>query len=480
MGHITTYSARKTNPFVWLAVLLSLCSVVTRIIFHSSSQAVSFAVWIVLIFLPIVAGLTVSIRLPYRGEEMFYVTIGPVVMYGIYFIVFACLYGFGTLMTIGCAAFTLLLCAMYFITYAGKISSGIPVLACFLVAPAALVLLDDNLIPYVNAAFAYGRATRNLLISDGAIILSIICMILSARKLPEPEEGEERRRRFGDRYDGYKIHDIDPMASLVPDFMPSRIGSMNFISDSIDVAAAERYIREMRKAGYKHFGMTHLFIAAYTRAIAELPDVNRFIAGQKIYAAKDIWFSMAVKKEMDLEGIETTIKVKVDRTDTAGQIYDKFDQVVQGVKNSDESEFDICTKILNCTPGLLKAFLIWFISVLDYFNLLPAVLIEKFSPFHGSMFITSMGSLGIPPIYHHLYNWGTVPCFCAFGNKYTKYELAEDGTVHSKRYIDFKWTIDERTVDGFYYSRVLKAVRRYLTHPEKLNEPPEKLVPYRI
>ena len=36
------------------------------------------------------------------------------------------------------------------------------------------------------------------------------------------------------------------------------------------------------------------------------------------------------------------------------------------------------------------------------------------SPFHGSIFITSMGSLGIPPIYHHLYDFGNIPVFVAF------------------------------------------------------------------
>jgi len=40
------------------------------------------------------------------------------------------------------------------------------------------------------------------------------------------------------------------------------------------------------------------------------------------------------------------------------------------------------------------------LKLLDYFGLAPYSLI-KVSPFHGSMFITSLGSLGIPPIYHH-------------------------------------------------------------------------------
>ena len=45
--------------------------------------------------------------------------------------------------------------------------------------------------------------------------------------------------------------------------------------------------------------------------------------------------------------------------------------------------------------------------VLDYFGFLPRWL-TKLSPFHGSVYITSMASLGIPPIFHHLYDFGNV------------------------------------------------------------------------
>ena len=38
----------------------------------------------------------------------------------------------------------------------------------------------------------------------------------------------------------------------------------------------------------------------------------------------------------------------------------------------------------------------------------PKFLLEL-SPFHGSIYFTSMGSLGIKPVYHHLYDFGTAP-----------------------------------------------------------------------
>ena len=65
---------------------------------------------------------------------------------------------------------------------------------------------------------------------------------------------------------------------------------------------------------------------------------------------------------------------------------------------------------------------------MDYFGLIPASLI-RVSPFHGSLFITSMGSLGIPPVFHHLYDFGNVPVFCSFGAQEKRLEVRRDGTV---------------------------------------------------
>ena len=125
--------------------------------------------------------------------------------------------------------------------------------------------------------------------------------------------------------------------------------------------------------------------------------------------------------------------------------------------------------------NLLHSLLVWLLKPLDYFGLLPMWLMEL-SPFHGSLFFTSMGSLGIPPIYHHLYDFGNLPCFGAFGCKRKALEVQEDGTVVQKKYIDVKFVLDERIVDGFYYATFFKYYKRLMAHPEVLDLPPEEIV----
>ena len=71
--------------------------------------------------------------------------------------------------------------------------------------------------------------------------------------------------------------------------------------------AAEAFIRKLRSEGYKGVGMLHMFLACYCRTIAKYPALNRFIAGQRIYARNRIEVVMTIKKKMTIEGGETAI-----------------------------------------------------------------------------------------------------------------------------------------------------------------------------
>ena len=92
------------------------------------------------------------------------------------------------------------------------------------------------------------------------------------------------------------------------------------------------------------------------------------------------------------------------------------------------------------------------------------------SPFHGSMIITSMGSLGIPAIYHHIYNFGTLPIFLSYGNVFSANRVCRDGTVEKRKYVSMKIVTDERICDGFYYASAFKRMKKILQHPEVLDE----------
>ena len=126
-------------------------------------------------------------------------------------------------------------------------------------------------------------------------------------------------------------------------------------------------------------------------------------------------------------------------------------------------------------PRLLLRFTVAFLEMLDYFGLLPKVLIDL-SPFHGSVIITDLGSIGLPAIYHHLYNFGNLPVFIALGPKRRVYEHNADGKVVLRKYIDCKLVVDERICDGFYFSQAFKYFKSLLRNPEELDQPPGEVI----
>lgn len=284
---------------------------------------------------------------------------------------------------------------------------------------------------------------------------------------------KKRRRRWGDRSDGRKLRTTSPMLKFMPYIMAKRSDAQNTYADSFDITHVDAYCRQKVKEGLTHFGFLHVFLAAYVRVISQRPGINRFISGQKAYARNSIDVVMTIKRSMSLEANDTCIKVHFEPTDTINEVYEKFNSVVQ--ENSVEdgtNSFDKLNKLLLFIPGLLLRWTVKFLFFLDYFGLLPKKILEL-SPFHGSMIITSMGSLGIKPIYHHIYDFGNLPVFVAYGAKRSAVAMDKDGKVSKRRYIDIKVVTDERICDGYYYASAFKLMRRYVENPEVLETPPE-------
>ena len=291
-------------------------------------------------------------------------------------------------------------------------------------------------------------------------------------------EQKKRRRRWGDRSDGYKLRTINPMNKFMPYIMPMRCDACNTYADMFDVTKTDRFCRQKVKEGKTSFGFLHVMLAAYIRTISQRPAINRFVSGQKIFARHDIQIVMAVKKSMAIDAPDTMIKVRFSPDDTIDEVYEKFNAAVTEVtsKPDDKSSFDKLNKVLSLIPGLLCRWTVQLLNGMDYFGLLPKKLLWL-SPFHGSMIITSMGSLGIRPIYHHIYNFGNLPVFIAYGGRRSVVSCDRDGKAITTKHIEMKVVTDERICDGFYYASAFKLIRRYVENPELLEVKPETVVP---
>lgn len=284
------------------------------------------------------------------------------------------------------------------------------------------------------------------------------------------------KHRFGDRKDGRLLRSLPAFAKFMPYIMPTRNDGCNQYEESFEVSAVDRRLRQLRVNGYKGIGILHFIIAAYIRGVSMLPGVNRFVAGRRIYARNNIEVVLTVKRSLAIDATETTIKVKFEPTDTITDVYRKMTEKIDEIKANDgNNNTEDVAEALTKAPRFLLRFAILILRIMDYFGWLPEVLTDA-SPFHGSMIITDMGSLRIGPIYHHIYNFGTLPVFIAFGAKRHAYELDRHGQMVDKKYVDTKIVLDERTVDGHYYAQFLQAFRYIFQHPEILETPPSKVV----
>ena len=461
---ISLYVSRR-NALTWIAAVILLLSAAARIVL-ACMHVIGTSPWVELV-LPIAATVLFVWILLVWGKEMFYKTALAVWLLGLYYALRP-----GLIFAIGSFTYWLLciailfFCIIYTVITAGRVRQVWLLLLLFAAPLAASVYFCMNPGELTNV--------RLYLLPEILLFAGACLLVFAIRPYPVGEY----HPTWGDRIDGRKIRTLAPMAQITAYFQVERNTCSNLFEESFEITHIDRYIRQKRREGYTDFGLTHVLLAAYVRGIARYPQLNRFINGQKVYSrGNDIQYCMVIKKTMSVESPDTSIKVHLHPGDTAIDVYNKLNAAVESVKATQEldSSLDSLIMTLNMIPSVVLKFVVWLLKLLDYFGLLPKFLLEL-SPFHGSLFFTSMGSLGIPPIYHHLYDFGNLPCFGAFGCKRRAMELDDEGNVVQKKYVDMKFVLDERIVDGFYYATFFKYYRRLLAHPEVLDNPPEEIV----
>lgn len=268
-----------------------------------------------------------------------------------------------------------------------------------------------------------------------------------------------------------RVKTISPMSAVIPFIMVNRTGSQNFISDSVDIEKVEKYIKEKQTQGMQNISMMHVMIAAYIRLVSQRPALNRFIRCQRVWTRKNVEVSLTIKKEMSLDSPDTVVKITLPPSATLEDVYTALNNEIVSYRANPGGDFDDTARAFTRLPGLIFKFAVASLRFLDYFGLMPKA-IAKVSPFHCSYFITSMGSLGIPPIYHHLYDFGSCPVFFSFGAKRRAYEIDNTGLVRRRQYMDFTFVLDERICDGYYYASALKLLKNILKNPWQLDEVP--------
>lgn len=284
----------------------------------------------------------------------------------------------------------------------------------------------------------------------------------------------KRKRRFGDRYDGYRIRELDLPFHIMPVIMRKRCDSEVFFKEEVDITPLEEFVRKKRRTDLPNLHTLHVVLAAMVRVLAMRPKVNRFIIGKKVYAHNNIRLGMSVKRNLTLEGEETEVLPIFQPTDTLQDVMNTFNRELELAFSKENNSADKACVFFSYIPTCLKSFVVSVLRWLDKHGWMPKFL-YKASPFHTSCYLTNVGSLGIDSVYHHLFEFGTNSNFLAVGKKVTKFVPNANGEMVKQKVMNFRFVVDERICDGFYFADAIKLFCKYIKHPELLEVPPKEL-----
>jgi len=283
------------------------------------------------------------------------------------------------------------------------------------------------------------------------------------------------RWSFGDRYDGWRVRKVDALFSVVPFILTTRVDSQVFFEVKISIDTIETFIRKYKEE-IPDLSIMHVVMASLVRLFSQRPYLNRFIVWNKIFARNHMSFSLAIKRSMTDEGEETVIKPYFLPTDTLQDVVRKTKlELTNNQQVGQENSSDSISKLMGFLPDFLLRSVIFFVKQLDKIGLMPKVFFEA-SPFHTSLFLTNLGSIGIESIYHHLYEVGTCSIFAAIGRKNKKNILNKDGSIMPTKSMLLKFVLDERICDGFYYASSMRMLEKILSDPSVLLLPPEQVI----
>lgn len=145
-----------------------------------------------------------------------------------------------------------------------------------------------------------------------------------------------------------------------------------------------------------------LIIAAFVRAISQVPEANRFIMNRKFYNRTELAVSFVVLRPTeDGQPEENAVKVKFDPSDTIFEVSTRVKQTIEEGRRTDDDSAAIKLASALLKVPLLPNLVVHVANFLDHHDLFPKALMDAL-PFHTSLFVTNMASIGMTRVYHHI------------------------------------------------------------------------------
>ncbi len=264
--------------------------------------------------------------------------------------------------------------------------------------------------------------------------------------------------------DGDVAVDVPGYRRFMPALMPTRTESAVYFDQQVRTEAAEQFVADVRAAHPDlHPTLFHVLLWALAQMFDRHPHLNRFVAGGRLYQRDGIWISFTAKTELTEEGTLVEVKHRIDPQqpfpDLVRGLQEQTIQARSGTAGLVDRELDLFLRL----PPALRRGIVRLASGANAHRLLPRRFVEG-DPFFASAFVTNLGSVGLDAAFHHLYEYGTIPIFCAFGAVHDAV-VVDDGVPAVGRVASLKFTYDERVEDGLYAAHALVDLCRMVEQP---------------
>lgn len=286
------------------------------------------------------------------------------------------------------------------------------------------------------------------------------------------------KKRWGDRKDARRVRDLDGLHAIFPHLMNHRTDAEVYVNMEFDITETLRYL-EKKNEGEEEYRTTlfHCILMAVAKTVYLRPDLNRFISGRHYFQRDEITLGFVAKKRFEDHSEESLMVIPAPEDWTLTAVTHRVVGKVHKARTEKNAGVNGAMDILKYLPRPILMFVVWVIKVLDFYGVVPNFLRED-DPNFASVFLTNLGSIRCPSVYHHLNNYGSNSIMAAIGTIRREEKLLPDGSRAERDLVDIGFTLDERIADGFYFARSLKIIQHLFSHPELLELPLNQEVQY--
>lgn len=284
--------------------------------------------------------------------------------------------------------------------------------------------------------------------------------------------GNKYKKKWGDRRDG-RLVKTPGLQAVMGYILPKRTDCEVYLNDKLDVTELLKYLEKKNSDG-RDYRVTpfHCFTFSLARMVKERPLMNRFVQGYRTYERNEISLAFVARRRFRDDAEEALMFFVPKDEDTIDSMSKEIVGEIVETRKSEHSTGGIDEVIdkFAALPRLVLIPVMRLIRILDFWGINPKALTDG-DPNYSTIFMSNLGSVHCPSVYHHLNNYGTNSIMVTMGEIHKEEILLDDGTREIRDVVDFGATLDERIADGFYFARSLKLVKHIFQNPELLDRP---------